>query len=226
MSDWINDRTAPTETTTTASWHVVVPVKGGPDAKSRLRPPDGVDRSTLARALALDTIDAACRAVGGDRLVVVTSDADVAESVRSLRARTVPDPGGGLNAAIQAGVGAVLADVPGAPVAVLLGDLPALRPADLLAALAAVPASGSGFVADAEGTGTVLLATHGPATLEPRFGAGSAAAHAADGHLRLAVDTAGLRRDVDDEHSLREALGLGVGPHTASLLAHLIVGFA
>jgi len=45
MSDWINDRTSRDHApTSVGAWHVVVPVKGGPDAKSRLRTPDGVDR--------------------------------------------------------------------------------------------------------------------------------------------------------------------------------------
>ena len=82
MSDWINDRTSRDHAPTAAgAWHVVVPVKGGPDAKSRLLAPDGVDRLVLARALALDTVTAAVEAVGEGHVVVVTSDHDVVASV-------------------------------------------------------------------------------------------------------------------------------------------------
>lgn len=220
MSDWINDRTARVRPPATSStWRVVVPVKGGPDAKSRLRAPDGVDRLVLARALALDTVVAAAEAVGPEQVVVVTSDAEVTSAVTQLGARTEPDPGGGLNAAVQAGLATIPSD---RPAAVLLGDVPALRAVDLHAALTAADGTDCWFVPDAEGTGTVLLGAREASTARPQFGAGSAARHEAAGYVRLAVDLDRLRRDVDDEASLGEALRLGVGPNTAALLAHLI----
>jgi 2-phospho-L-lactate guanylyltransferase len=196
---------------------VVVPVKGGPEAKSRLRVPEGVDRVDLARALALDSVAAAARAVGADHVVVVTSDLVVGQAVRQLGPRIIPDPGQGLNEAVRAGVGTVEG-----PTAVLLGDVPALRPEDLGAALTLADAYDRWFVPDAEGTGTVLLGAHEAASVEPRFGLGSAARHEAVGHIRLEIDAERLRRDVDDEASLGEVLRLGVGPNTATLLAHLI----
>ncbi|MEP6649011.1 MAG: 2-phospho-L-lactate guanylyltransferase [Lapillicoccus sp.] len=235
MSDWINDRTprdgtragrglASVPTGTSAgrppeAWHVVVPVKGGPDAKSRLRAPYGVDRLVLARALALDTVGAAAAAVGADHVVVVTSDPEVLEAVGKLGARTLPDPGRGLNEAVRTGLGAV---APDHPAAVLLGDVPALRADDLRAALASADAYDCWFVPDAEGTGTVLLGAREAESVRPRFGSGSADRHEADGHSRLELELDRLRRDVDDAASLGEALRLGVGPSTAGLLAHLI----
>ena len=230
MSDWINDRTpqpstgaAPGPTRRTSGfppvWHVVIPVKGGPQAKSRLRAPEGVDRLMLASALALDTVAAAVETVGPARVLVVTADPDIGALIRRLGATVHRDPGAGLNAAVAAGVDR---QRPGDPVAVLLGDLPALRATDLTAALNAATAHPLVFVPDAEGTGTVLLATRSLLHLVPRFGTGSAAAHESAGGLRLELGLPSLRRDVDDESSLREALLLGVGRHTAALLAHLI----
>lgn len=220
MSDWINDRTPGDRITGPATaWRVVVPVKGGPEAKSRLRAPDGVDRLQLARALALDTVAAAVTAMGAANVVVVSSDDDVIAAVGQVGARALPDPGRGLDEAVRAGLDVVPADQ---PAAVLLGDVPALRVADLRAALRSAEALDRWFVPDAEGTGTVLLGARTAAAVQPRFGAGSAARHEAAGHRRLEVDLERLRRDVDDEASLGEALRLGVGPHTAHLLAHLI----
>ena len=220
MSDWINDRTSrPRAPAPPGTWHVVIPVKGGPDAKSRLRAPDGVDRLVLARALAIDTVTAAAEAVGPRHVVVVTSDAEVLQAVASLGVATLADPGRGLNQAVDAALGDLPSDQ---PAAVLLGDVPALRPPDLRAALVAGDASERWFVPDAEGTGTVLLGAHSAAAVRPGFGTGSAARHESDGSTRLALDLDRLRRDVDDEASLGEALRLGVGPHTAALLAHLI----
>ena len=220
MSDWVNDRTLRDHAPTAAgTWRVVVPVKGGPGAKSRLRAPDGVDRVVLARALALDTVTAAVEAVGPDHVVVVTSDRDVVAAVRGFGARTLPDPDQGLNGAVRAGLAAVPS---GHPAAVLLGDVPALRAADLRTALATADGYEGWFVPDAEGTGTVLLGAREATSLRPRFGSGSAARHEADGHVRLDLALERLRRDVDDAASLGEALRLGVGPSTAALLAHLI----
>lgn len=230
MSDWINDRT-PTAFAESAirhtrgalqppaPWHVVIPVKGGPRAKSRLRAPDGVDRLALATALAFDTVAAAVEAVGPGRVLVVTADPEVDAEVRRLGVATHLDPRVGLNPAVTAGIGR---QRPGDPVAVLLGDIPALRAADLVSALRAATAHPLAFVPDAEGTGTVLLATRSLHRLVPRFGAGSASAHEHDGGVCLDLPLPSLRRDVDDEASLREALLLGVGRHTAALLAHLI----
>src|SRR5436305_745035 len=83
---------------------------------------------------------------------------EAAEVVRALGARTVPDaPDRGLNPALDHGAlstGAVA-------VAALSSDLPALRPQELAAALAAAAAADRCFVADAAGTGTTLLTAVG-----------------------------------------------------------------
>ena len=64
-----------------------------------------------------------------------------------------------------------------------------------------------------------VVATPAGAPLRPRFGAGSAQAHRDDGALALTGVWPGLLRDVDDLDDLRAAVGLGVGPATADLLA-------
>jgi 2-phospho-L-lactate guanylyltransferase len=200
---------------------VVLPVKGGDAAKSRLGPA-GAHRAALARALGLDCLAAAtaCRPDVAST-VVVTQDPVVARESSRLGARVVPEsrPGSGLLAAVSDGLAAV-AD---GPVAVLLADVPALRPDDLAAALAAVSAAlgagaASAFVPDADGTGTVLLAAADRSLLAPRFGDGSALAHERGGSVRLDVDLPRLRRDVDTPSGLAEAVSLGVGPRTACAL--------
>lgn len=207
--------------TSLAAWRLVIPVKGGRGAKTRLRAPDGVDHPSLALALALDTLAAATEALGGERVVVVTCDPVVCRAAEDHGCLVVADPGDGLNRAIQAGLRAV-AGHSGCPGGVLLGDLPALRANELVHALAAAQGHRLAFVPDLEGAGTVLLTATQPGRLVPRFGSRSAAAHEEAGHARLDLDLPGLRRDVDDETSLRMALDLGVGSHTARLMAHLV----
>ncbi|MEV4820787.1 2-phospho-L-lactate guanylyltransferase [Micromonospora sp. NPDC049274] len=201
-------------------WAVVVPVKRLAAAKSRLRGAlPGVPHEELALALAADTLRAvlACPAVA--EALVVTDDARVAAAARAAGARTLPDvPDAGLNAAFRHGA----AQTPGRWVAGLTADLPALRPAELADALLAAQHDSEGvrrFVADAPGGGTVLLAAPPGVDLDPRFGVGSAAAHAASGALPLTGDWPSLRRDVDTAEDLTAAERLGLGPRTAALLA-------
>jgi len=212
-----------------AGWTVILPLKGGAAAKSRLgRGPD------LARAIALDCLDAvlACPAVG--RVLVVTADGRTAADAAGAGAEVVPEhrPGSGLVAAVRDGLTA--ADRPDAdrPVAVLLGDLPALRPHDLAVALdvagrtlADHPDAPMAALPDAEGSGTVLLAGRRPADLDPAFGPASLAEHRLRGAVVVALPpdppsdpvSSRLRHDVDTPADLGIALALGAGPRTAAL---------
>jgi 2-phospho-L-lactate guanylyltransferase len=203
------------------AWQVVLPVKGGADAKTRLAAP-GADRAALARALALDCLSAVTATDVVRTAVVVTQDESVAAEAAGLGACVVREsrPGSGLLAAVDDG----LAAVGEGAVAVLLADLPALVPGELAQGLdAAAAALGDGarsvVVPDAEGTGTVLLAAADRHDLRPAFGAGSASAHERGGAVRLDLDLPRLRRDVDTPDALSQALLLGVGPRTAATLA-------
>lgn len=205
----------PMHSTPLPSWHVVLPVKGSVGAKTRLAPPPGVDRGALALAMAADTLAAVCLVVPAARVVVVTSDPAVAAPARRTGARVVADPGTGLVAAVGAGLGSLPAHEPRA---VLLGDLPALRPEALVAALMAASGHRRSFVADRRGSGTTLITAAAGAEHHPRFGEGSAARHEAAGYSRLEVEAPTLRTDVDDAADLLAVLRLGCGPATTALL--------
>lgn len=183
---------------------IVIPVKGGAGAKSRLGG-DATFRAALARAMALDTIEAALEVAS---VIVVTSD-DLAADLAAVGVGVVPDPGEGLNAAIEAGLEAVPR---GAASAVLLGDLPGLDPRELRAALEASVAERS-FVADADGVGTVLTVARASHAL--RFGAGSRQAHLDAGYVELLEPWPSLRRDVDLPQHLEQ---LARGRRTLELL--------
>jgi 2-phospho-L-lactate/phosphoenolpyruvate guanylyltransferase len=207
-------------------WTAVIPVKRLGAAKSRLRGavPDEWHEA-LALAMVRDTVSAvlACREV--TELLVITDDPAATAAVTALGARAVPDdPGTGLNAAMR--FGADVAAGLSRRRAVLAGDLPALRPGELGSALVAAAGSdtmtsGRSFVPDAEGSGTVLLTAAPGVALDPRFGVGSAAAHAASGAQRIPGDWPGLRQDVDTAADLRTVLALGPGEHTCALLRDL-----
>jgi 2-phospho-L-lactate/phosphoenolpyruvate guanylyltransferase len=203
-------------------WSVVVPAKRLAVAKTRLRPvtaalPDArAAHVQLVLALLADTVEAALTCSAVNTVLVVTDDPEAHRTVRRLGAESVPDePDQGLNPALAHGA----ARLPG-PVAALSSDLPALRPGELAAALAAAAGSSRSFVADASGRGTTLLTAAG-VPLDPRFGSDSAEAHALSGALPLAGTWPGLRRDVDTDADLQAAVRLGPGRHTGAVLAGL-----
>lgn len=206
-----------------ADWSLVVPLKRLAGAKSRLAPFAGPHRPDLALSFALDTVAAALAAPGTGRVLVVTRDAGAGARLAALGALVVDDePGGGLNEALAHGAAAALALAPHAPLAALSADLPALRPAELGRVLAAVPATGRAFLPDAPGLGTTLLACAPGSPLDPAFGDGSRARHAAGGARELRLSgVESVRRDVDTGEDLAEALALGVGPHTLALATRL-----
>jgi 2-phospho-L-lactate guanylyltransferase len=202
------------------AWSVVVPAKRLALAKTRLRPltdraaSPAAAHEALVLALLADTVTAALASPPVGEVLVVTDEPVAAEQVQRLGARVVGDePDSGLNAALGHGARAAR----GTAVAALSSDLPALRPGELAAALAAASAAPRCFVADVHGTGTTLLTATGT-PLRPRFGLSSAQAHRADGALALDGDWPGLLRDVDALEDLRAAVALGVGRHTADLL--------
>lgn len=210
------------------TWVVVVPVKDARRGKTRLSAVlSPGHRAELVRAMALDTLQAALACDRVAQVLVVTADPSVAAEVIGLEGATVvPEPPhagqrSGLDAAALAGAAAARRGGP-VPVAVLLGDVPTLQPADLAAALTAADGVDRGLVTDAAGSGTTLL-TIGPRTdLDPRFGTGSAAAHRRLGHLPLDVpDGSTLRRDVDVPADLRAAAVAQLGPRTAALIVRL-----
>lgn len=199
-------------------WAVVVPVKRLAVAKSRLAVLGDAAREALALAFAADVVRAATSAQVVRAVVVVTDDATAAAALRRLGAAVVPDlPQAGIDAALRHGAAAARAAAPGAGVAAVAGDLPAVTASALDAVLRQVP--GRGVVADAAGTGTTVLAA-ADGRLAPSYGAGSLARHTASGAV-LVAGPARVRRDVDTPEDLDDAVRLGVGPHTAAVLAGL-----
>jgi 2-phospho-L-lactate guanylyltransferase len=203
---------------------LVIPVKTLDRAKSRLRGAadggvgDRAAHESLVLALVRDTATAAAAASNVRRVLVVTSDPMVTDAVTAEGIDTTPDePDLGLNEAVTHGWLELLKRDPGARVAAMHSDLPALRPEDLAAALEEAGADRA-FCADRQGTGSTLLVAAPGRPLDPRFGTGSAAAHRSSGARRIGADLPSLRCDVDTAEDLAVAHALGLGKHTASAI--------
>lgn len=202
-------------------WIVVVPVKGTDLSKTRLAalPADVAERRQLALAFALDTVEALRAAAGVVEILVVTNDRDSVDALTALGATTLADPGGGLNAALEAGIAEARRRRPTAAVAAITADLPALTPQAVETALTLAASHPVSFVADAAGTGTTTIAALPDVDLVPHFGVGSALAHAASGMIALPVPAdSPLRRDVDTPADVAGGAA-SFGPHTRAALA-------
>lgn len=201
-------------------WTIIIPVKDTRVAKTRLSALGKPVRATLALAFAQDSVAAALACELVHEVMVVTNDRTAERVLADLGARVIRDaPDAGLNAAVEHGVGMARRLDPDAAVAAMLGDLPALRGEDLHLAFAAGSRFRHWFVADADGTGTTLLAAVTGVEPAPSFGPRSRRDH----HLAGAadIDAPGLvrlRRDVDTVDHLWQAVRLGVGPHTRRAL--------
>ena len=205
------------------AWRVLVPIKHSRLAKRRLQ---GATRSQddhvqLVHAIQLDTLDAVLAVtthplVGG--LAVVADQLTIA---LPAQIEQLPDAGGGLNAALRAAAEQLAVRYPDDGVVAMVGDLPALRPADLLSVLAVAQAHERSFVRDLQGSGTTLLAASSADRLEPQFGPDSARRHLQSGARELPAPLS-VRCDVDSVEDLRSCLALGTGLLTAQLASSLV----
>ena len=201
---------------TTPHFTLLVPVKNGRTAKTRLNQVGPRGRADLMAAFARDAIGAAVRSPLLD-VHVVGDPQSLAPVLTGLDVAVVPDEGGGdLNEALRRAAERVAQ--PGRGIGVLLADLPCLRTEDLESALSH---DGRGYVADAAGSGTTLLLAPPGTPLDPRFGPGSARLHAAGGARAITGELTSLRLDVDTTDDLERALRFGVGGHTAEAVARL-----
>lgn len=206
-------------------WHIVVPVRGGLAGKTRLVGIEGhalseLDRVELAGAMAEDTVAAALES-GCGPVSVLTADPDTASMAARLGAGSVDDLGGGLNVALSAALTGI---EPGVGVVVLLGDVPAVRGADIAEALVLGEPAGRAFVPDWEGTGTTLVAfsAHERDRTMLGFGVGSARRHTDLGLAPIGAHLHRLRCDVDTPSAWERALALGLGPATAAARHRLL----
>ncbi len=187
-------------------WTVIIPVKPAASGKSRL----GLGPQ-LARAIALDTVAAVVGCSAVDRVLVVTADPGFRPVGVEIVAEQSP-------AGITAALDAARAQAGDGARAALLGDLPALRPEDLAAALDEAARHPRAFVPDYEGIGTTLVTAAPGLELVTAFGSDSAARHGQLGLVEVALPHSTVSMDVDTPEQLERSRGLGLGPETTRLV--------
>ena len=168
----------------------ILPVKSPQNAKQRLTGFLAVEqRETLARLLFRQTLAALCQADGIDRIVVATSDPEIAEHARSSGA-LVFEENEQVSHSVSADAACLRAMEMGASTVLLVPiDVPTVTSADF-SRLAACAHPGLVVVPSSDGTGTNALVRTPPNCIESRFGPGSFRKH-----LDQALSK-GLRTDV------------------------------
>ena len=213
-------------------WTIVVPVKALAGAKSRLAPAvTARRRQELVMAMATDVLGACMSAPGVSRVRVVSSDPQVETLARRVGAEFVAEPAGtsgpggrgqpSHHDALNAALAVALSDVRG-PVGVVTADLPEMTAEHLGRILAAAACHPHSIIADHSGEGTTMAFWTGPAVGRiPRFGAGSAGRHRAEGGavpLDGEASPAAATRDVDTPVDLADLAGRPVGEATAVVI--------
>lgn len=206
----------------------VLPIKTFARAKHRLAEAvDGTDRRELAEAMAGDVFDALGAVPELSGVIAVTAEPRAAAIAREAGAEVVHDPAeAGQSAAAMLGVEAALRQ--GARRALLVpGDCPALDPGEVSVLLAFTDPVV--IVADRHGAGTNALLLSPPDAIEPSFGPGSFARHAARARRAgvAVAEVPSLGLDVDtpgDLAALRAALLIrrGGAARTRALLERLM----
>ena len=196
----------------------VVPVKALAEAKSRMLPDlSRGERAGLSLAMLSDVLEALLAAPCLDRVIVLTPDAEAAETARSLGAGALLRADSGLNAAIDAAADE-LALGETEPFLVVLGDVAGLESQDittLCRSLAESPGPCAALAPSQDGGSSALLRLPHDA-LPACFGPDSARRH------RLAAHEAGVPLHELDLPSL--ALDLDGPKDVAQFLARKTAG--
>lgn len=191
----------------------VLPVKPLAEGKSRLALPPA-ERIACNRFFFRHALDVLSRAMGADRVVVVSRDPEVLGASRRAGAHALPEKADGdLNAALTAG--AIVAARHGAgAVLTIAADLPGLTADDIAHLVISRAEDGTIAIApDVAGAGTNALLMP-PLAIPYRYGANSFWAHLeaaqAGGHGFAIVRTPGLAEDVDWPADLARAVARGM----------------
>lgn len=203
------------------SWTAIVPIRSFSEGKTRLHIPS-VDIPTVIEVFADDVISACTNCPQIARTVVVSPDSAVLTHATERGCEVVAEKSAsGINEAVDH----VRKDVPG-PVIAILGDTPCLTASDLTTVLEEATKHDVSFVSDASGVGSTMWCAQAGSTATPRFGHHSRAEHRSHGAVELGAGNAApqwarARRDVDTDIDLWDAIRLGLGPASTSLLATL-----
>lgn len=182
-----------------------------------------VGRVALARAFALDLLDAVASTAGVERVVVASGERELIVVARRIGADLVADrpllPGDGLDAVVNLGCRWALRSAPRTLVVVVPVNLSRLTQTTLGRALRRLTEYDRAFVPDLGAAGTTLVTAASSRELTTRYGSRAEARHVRTCLRRVNDVDPAVRRDVDVLDHLGTAHGLGLGRHTRAATA-------
>jgi len=192
-----------------SSW-ALVPIKARSEAKRRLSGALGeTARTALVRAMLENVLEAlgGCPAI--EEIAVVSPERDVLPAAFEL----LPDPGQGLNFAVEESLRSLAAR--GAErIVIVAADLPLLSADDIASLVAASSRASVALAPDRSGSGTNALGLTLPTRFRFHFGPGSLPQHLAEaarlGLKPVAVRRPGLAFDVDEPEDVTLLKGYAV----------------
>jgi 2-phospho-L-lactate/phosphoenolpyruvate guanylyltransferase len=190
----------------------ILPVKSPRNAKQRLKGFLTVqERETLARLLYRQTLAALCQAEGIDRVVVATSDGEIAAHARCSGVLLFEESEQ-VSHSVSADAACLRSMEMGASTVLLVPiDVPTVTPADF-SLLAASARPGLIVVPSSDGTGTNALVRTPPNCIQSRFGPGSFRAHLdqaiSNGIPADVLRLPGLMFDIDTPEDVAEFLAV------------------
>jgi 2-phospho-L-lactate guanylyltransferase len=163
-----------------------------------------------------------------DAVSVVSPDEEVLRCARDSGAEALEEPASvrGINQALSHAL-SVMSTCGLQAILVLPADVPTVKPADIEAALDALPADRGAVICPSHDKGTSLLALRPPDVIPFRFGEHSFSAHKRESLARgvpcrvLRIDS--LTRDIDEPDDLEQLLKQPAETSTHRLLAQLKV---
>jgi 2-phospho-L-lactate guanylyltransferase len=200
----------------------LLPVKSPKHAKQRLNGfLPAAHRETLARLMYEHTMAALCRARGIDRVVVVTSDSEIAEHARGAGALVFEERQQSSHS-LSADAACLRALELGATTVLLVPiDVPLVTAEDF-SRLAAASRLGVVIVPSSDGTGTNALVRTPPDVIQSCFGPGSFRAHleqaSRKGVAAEVLRLPGLMFDIDTPGDVAELLERAPENRVASFL--------
>jgi 2-phospho-L-lactate guanylyltransferase len=202
-------------------WTAIIPIRSFSEGKTRLHV-TSVDTAALIEAFAEDVMAACTDCPEIARTFVVSPDRSVLTAAQAHGCTPVLEASAcGINDAITA----ARQDVDG-PIIAILGDTPCISPATVRMVIQQAREHATSFVPDASGVGSTMWCSSAGLAQHSYFGHHSRAEHRAHGAVELGVghsdrEWARARRDVDTDVDLWDAVRLGVGPATSTLLVDL-----
>jgi len=207
----------------------IVPAKALDHAKGRLAALlTEHERRSLSLVMLSDVLNALHAAQSVERVFVVSPDHEILRDADRFGAEGIAQPPSlsGINEALKHALRVISLESPSA-LLVVLGDVPAVSPAEIESIIAELPHDVGAVISPSRAEGTSALALRPPDAMEFRFGPDSFAQHEHEASARgvplktIRLDS--LLHDIDEPEDLRYLISHATETATHRLLADMRV---